>query len=61
MLGEPLSNSIIDELNRRKKGLSRENILPDLTGDTSQYSFSEMMTKTTYVRLVSPLFKTENY
>lgn len=30
MLGEPLSNSIRDELDRRKKGLNRDNGLPNL-------------------------------
>ena len=58
MLGEPLSNSVREELERRKKGLSRGNGLPNL-GDELQYSFSEMMTKSTYVRLISPLFRTE--
>ena len=58
MLGEPLSNSIRDELDRRKKGLNRDNGLPNL-GSGLEYSFSEMMTKSTYVRLISPLFRTE--
>ena len=58
MLGEPLNNSVIFELKRRQKGLSRNPSTPNLTGKLD-YSFSEMMTKTTYVRLVSPLFRTE--
>ena len=57
MLGEPLSQNIQDELNKRKRGLNRENYGQYLAGQ--DYSFSEMMTKTTYVRLVSPKYKTE--
>ena len=59
MLGEPLSLSVRHELERRKKALSRDSIIPDIKGDTLNYSFAEMMTKTTYVRLISPLYGTE--
>ena len=57
MLGEKLNENIIKELEKRKRALSRENYGQVLEGDN--YSFSEMMLKTTYVRLVSPKYKTQ--
>ena len=57
MLGEPLSISVQNELRKRARGLNRENYGQYLEGQ--DYSFAEMMTKTTYVRLVSPRFNTQ--
>ena len=57
MLGEKLYDNVVKELKKRQRGLNRENYGLYLEGQ--DYSFSEMMTKTTYVRLVSPKYKTE--
>jgi hypothetical protein len=59
MLGEKLYSNVTEELNRRSGSLDRQNYGRYLEGNSLNYSFSEMMTKTTYVRLVSPLYRTE--
>ena len=59
MLGEKLYRNVTEELNRRSGSLDRQNYGRYLEGNSLNYSFSEMMTKTTYVRLVSPLYRTE--
>ena len=58
MLGDRIEPRIQKELDDRKNALNRDYYGATLE-DGLTYSFSEMIQKTTYVRLVSPLYKTK--
>lgn len=66
MFGKKLNENVTAELERRKRALNRLDYHNDFgqertpsspTTGVPEYNFSEMMTKTTYARLVSPKYK----